>query len=41
MFKKITGVSEETIREHMRGAKLEFKSIFARVEESKQQYHLL
>ena len=33
MFKKITGVSEETIREHMRGAKLEFKSIFARVEE--------
>jgi hypothetical protein len=36
MYKKITGVSEETIREHMRVAKFEFKSVFARVEKTKE-----
>jgi hypothetical protein len=41
MFKKITGVSEETIRDHMRAAKLEYKSIFTRVEESKRQFYEL
>ena len=35
MFKKITGVSEETIRDHIRAAKADYKSIFARVEETK------
>jgi hypothetical protein len=39
MYKKITGVSEETIREHMRAAKVDFNSIFSRVEEAKERYH--
>jgi len=39
MYKKITGVSEETIRDHIRFAKIEFKRVFARVEETKNQYH--
>ena len=41
MFKKITGVSEETIREHIRQARADYKAIFKTVEQTKQLYYKL